>query len=182
VAALGSAGIALANVRVEITSTPYYARIAQNEIYHDGVWAAIAFYHDPACVPSGFNLLEFFDPAAVDCESFLAGFCILGDAWAPIQAVLNNTAPLPIWFVPWTELQAAIDDGVLTIDELAGLPSLAIGYATSFKETLHPFESAEQTMISIVASGLLEDGRGFVYQATGTKENNRLNHVKIEFK
>ena len=96
--------------------------------------------------------------------------------------MLNNTAPLPIWFVPWTELQAAMDDRVLTIDELARLTSLAIGYATSFKETLHPFESAEQTMISIVASGFLEDGPEFAYQATGTKENNRLNHVKIEFK
>ena len=56
------------------------------------------------------------------------------------------------------------------------------GTAKSYTETLHPFGVAQQTMISIVASGFLNDGRKFTYQATGTKEENRLNHVKIEFK
>jgi hypothetical protein len=32
-------------------------------------WAAIAFYRPPACVPDDFNLLDFFDPNAMDCPS-----------------------------------------------------------------------------------------------------------------
>ena len=56
------------------------------------------------------------------------------------------------------------------------------GEATFYTETLHPSGAAQETMICIVASGFLADGRKFTFQATGTKEENRLNHVKIEFK
>ena len=186
-AVLWSAGMAPANVRLESYGPPYYARIAAGEIYHDGVWAAIAFYRPPACVPDKFDLLGFIDFAAMDCDSFVAGFEIwkngpLSDDLAPLQSNLHNTAPMPIWFVAWDVLQSAIADGVLTIGELGKLPSLRIGQATSFKETLHPLGGGPQTMISIVASGFLEGGGKFSFQATGTKENNRLNHVKIEFK
>ncbi len=186
-AVLGSAGTAQAAVRLEATGGPFYARIGAGEIYHDGEWVAIAFYCPPECVPNDFNLLDFFNPAALDCPSFVAGFGIWKNGpWAgdlaPIQSRLNNTAPMPIWFVDWNELQGAIADDVLTIDELAGLSSRLVGAATFYTETLHPLGGGPQTMISIVASGLLEDGRQFAFQATGTKEENGLNHVKIEFK
>jgi len=188
-AVLGSSGVAQAAERVAQTSAdlPFYARIGQGEIYHDGEWAAIAFYRDPDCVPADFNLLDFINPAALGCDSYVAGFEIwkngpwAGDS-APIQSRLNNTGSMPIWFVSWTDLQAAIADGKLTIGELAGLPSRVIGTATFYSETLHPSGMAQQTMISIVASGSLPSGGKFTYQATGTKVNNRLNHVKIEFK
>src|SRR4030095_7892709 len=46
----------------------FYARInggeftgGQEDIYHTEEWAAIVFYRQPDCVPSGFNLLTFFD-------------------------------------------------------------------------------------------------------------------------
>jgi hypothetical protein len=186
-AVLWSAGMAPANVRLESYGPPYYARIAAGEIYHDGVWAAIAFYRDPGHVPDGFNLLSFIDFGAFDCHSYVAGFEIWKngpgpDETAPIQSRLQNTEDMPIWFVSWTELQTAIADDVLTIRELALLPSRLIGTATFYTETLHPLWGGPQTMISIVASGFLEGGGMFSFQATGTKENNRLNHVKIEFK
>lgn len=183
-------GTAHANVRLEATGGPFYARIESGLIHNDGEWAAIAFYRSPDCVPHDFNLLDFFNPAAMDCPSFVAGFEIwkngpsAGDE-APIQSRLNNTGPMPIFFVSWTELQIAISDGVLTIVELKGLPSLQIGAATFYTETLHPSngpgggQGAQQTMTSIVASGFLQDGRAFTYQATETK--NTLRHVKIEF-
>jgi hypothetical protein len=193
-AILWSTETAQANVRLEITGTPFYARIAQGEIYTDGVWAAIAFYYDPACVPDTFSLLDFFYDVAPECDSFVAGFAIFGDA-GPIQSRLNlnSLTPMTIWFVHLDELLGAIskDDDRDGFDELtkvtiASLPTLKVGYATFYSETLHPYGAAQQTMISIVASGYFdrEDGsRGaFTYQATGTKENNRLNHVKIEFK
>ncbi len=93
---------------------------------------------------------------------------------------------MPILFVSWTELQTAIADGDLTVAELMGLPSLLVGAATFYTETLHPSngpgggQGAQQTMTSIAASGFLEDGREFTYQATETK--NTLRHVQIEFK
>ncbi len=187
-AILWSTATVQANVRVESDGGPFYARIAAGEIYTDGVCAAIAFYRDPQCVPPDFNLLGFFDLAALDCHSFVAGFAIVGDT-GPIQSRLQNTEEVPIWFVSLEELNSAIIeiDGVptLTISTLAALPSRKVGTATFYSETLHPNGMAQQTMISIVASGdfVREDGSSgkFTYQATGTKEENRLNHVKIEF-
>lgn len=142
------------------------------------------FYRAPSCVPPSFNLLNFFHPAAFGCESFVRGFEIwrngpwAGDA-APLQQRLDNTGPLPVWFVAWSVLEAAIADDRLTIGELASLPSLLVGHATRFRETLHPYQGAQQTMISIVASGVLENGHTFIYQATET--HGVLRHVRIEF-
>jgi hypothetical protein len=196
IAMLGSAGMAQAAARVAQTSAdlPFYARIAQGEIYHDGEWAAIAFYRPPGCIREDFNLLDFLDiPEVFGCNSaepYVIGFAVLKND-VPIQSRLQLNPNLqrlkpkdqmPIWFVSWTELQTAIEDDFLTIQELFDMDSLLIGTAKSYTETLHPFGFAQQTMISIVASGILEDGRKFSYQATGTKEDNRLNHVKIEFK
>lgn len=72
------------------------------------------------------------------------------------------------------------------IEELAGLFP-RVSYATFYTETLHPLGGGPQTMISIVASGYLikkdgSQGGKFSFQATGTKEENRLNHAEIEFK
>jgi hypothetical protein len=180
----GSGGTAPASVRLESDGGPFYARIERGLVHTDGKWAAIAFYRPPACAPADFNLLDLFDPAAFGCDSFVAGFEIWKHGpWAgeeaPIQSHLNNTGPMPIWFVSWSELQAAMADDVLTVGELAGLPSLLVGTAMSFSETLHPFRAAKQTMVSIVASGVLADGRKFTYQATET--HNTIRHVRIVF-
>jgi hypothetical protein len=194
VGVLAGALLAQAAERVVQTSTdlPFYARIGEGEIYQDGEWAAIAFYRPPECVPEDFNLLDFMDiPAAFGCgdpeHPYLIGFGIWKNPESnvtPIQSEMR-LAPgqtMPIWFVLWDQLYEATKDGVLTISELEGLDSLVAGYATFYTETLHPLGGGPQTMISIVASGLLDDGRKFSFQATGTKEENRLNHVKIEFK
>ena len=178
-------GTAQANVRLEATGGPFYARFESYLIHTDGEWAAIAFYRSPECVPDDFNLLNFFDPAALGCPSFVAGFEIWKNGpWAgdesPIQSELKLRSPMPIWFVSWTELQTAIAGDVLTIEDLAAMRSLLVGTATSFTETLHPSQAAQQTKTTIVASGFLEDGRSFTYQATETHDT--LRHVKIEFK
>ena len=193
---LAMSGSEQAAERVGQTSNevPFYARIERGLIHQDGEWAAIAFYRPPDCVPTGFNLLDFFDPAAFDCnapEPYLTGFAILKhtepDA-APIQTEMALTPgqTMPIWFVSWPQLETAIADDSLTMGELALLPSLLRGEATFYTETLHPSGGedgslgAQQTKTTIVASGFLEDGRAFIYQATETK--NILRHVRIEFK
>jgi hypothetical protein len=187
-AVLGSAALTQAAVRLEVTGPPFYARFAGGEVYTDGVWAAIPFYRNPDCIPAGFNLPDFFDPAAFDCESYVAGFEIWQNGpWAgdptPIQSRLNNIAPMPIWFVSLTELEQAMSDDVLTIGELAELESLLVGWAASFTETIHPYPGSQQCMISLVASGLLEDGREFSFRVTATEGAQPwFSHLKIEFK
>lgn len=180
-----TSGTALANVRLLASGPPAYARIESGLIHNDGEWAAIAFYRPPDCIPAGFNLLDFVNPAALECPSFVAGFEVWKNGpWtddpAPLQSKLDAAKPMPIWFVRWSELQEALFDDELTIGELAGLPSLVVGTATFFTETLHPSGGAQQTKITVVSSGFLEDGRCFTYRATETK--NILRQVKIEFR
>ena len=186
---LTTAGVVQAAERFLQTSNdvPFYARFERGLIHTDGEWAAIAFYRPPECVRTDFNLLDLFDvPAAFGCnaaEPYLAGFGIFnnGPFEAPIQSRLQSVRgqTMPVWFVRWSELEAAIADGVLTIDDLAALPSLLMGEAAFYTETLHPLGAATQTMTSIDAWGYLEDGRKFTYQATET--HSMLRQVKIVF-
>jgi len=186
---LAVAGVVKAAERIPQTSNdlPFYARFERGLIHTDGEWAAIAFYRPPSCVPDDFNLLDFFDaPAAFGCnapEPYLDGFGIFrgGPFDPPIQSRLQlvRGRTMPVWFVRWSELAAAIDDDVLTIGELEALPSLLQGGATFYAETLHPLEAAQETMTEIVAFGFLPDGRTFTYQATET--HSALRHVEIDF-
>jgi hypothetical protein len=186
---LGSAGICQASVREEVTGVPFYARGADTpaEAYTDGETAVITFYRDPTCIPADFNLMDFYyDEIAPDCASCVAGFDIWDGGPGPRQLRLKNTGPMAIWFVNWTELLAAQADGKLTIGELASLDSLLKGTATFYTETLHPYGVANRTLITVVASGSLEDGRSFTYQITGNQtghdEYPEGRHIKIEFK
>jgi hypothetical protein len=45
------------------------------------------------------------------------------------------------------------------------MPSLMQGVATIFSETLHPEEAAQQSMLQLVATGYLPDGRTFQFMA-----------------
>ena len=156
-----------ANVRTEAV-IPYYARIGYEELYHNDEWAAIVFYRLPDCVPDDFNLLEFYDFAgAFGCEPTTDGFLIwAGEPWvsAPIQMELHGLGDVPVWFMTWPDLQVAIADGSLTMPELEAIPSLLIGSASFYNETLHP--AAVVPMINYVAHGLLADGRSFQVHAT----------------
>jgi hypothetical protein len=193
---LGLSGITLyANVTLPFGpdsggGVPAYARIERLPngevlVHNDGTWAAITFYRDPECVPADFNLLDFFDaPRAFECTLTVEGFEIWRNGpWAgdtsPIQTVSYGLGAVPIWFVELSELQTAINDGVLTVSELGGLSSLKKGSAVFFKETLHPFQSAKQTKTQIVAQGILDAGGSFFFQAEET--HNQLRHVRIRF-
>ena len=167
---------------------PFYARIEFGLVHHTDEWAAIAFYRDPSCVPTNFNLLRLFDPnvpRALGCALTVQGFEVWKNApppvdMAPIQSKLQGLGAVPVWFVSWPELQTAMADGVLTKSELFGMSSLRVGTATYFKETLHPFGGAQQSSLEIVAQGTLPDGRAFLYQAA--EAAGELREVRIEFK
>jgi len=197
---LGLSAIALyANVRLPFSpdlggDVPAYARIelvnGEPLVHHDENWAAITFYRNPATVPADFNLLDFFDPQLdVMSDEAKASLTVEGfeiwrnGPWAgdpsPIQVVSHGLGAVPIWFVKWDELQDAIADRNLTMDELGSLASLQKGFAVYFKETLHPSNFAQQTKTQIVARGTLEGGGSFFFQVEET--HNQLKHVKIQF-
>ncbi len=171
-----------AQVRTEIPrddpGPPFYARIERHAVHtdiapHSGGWAAIVFYRSPACVPPDFNLLDLFDaPAAFGCALTVDGF----EVWRrgpppadpiPMFARFRGLGDVPIWFVAWPELQAAVADDVLTLPELEALPSLRKGSATFYRENLRPTDGADHPGLSLTAHGTLHDGGAFGLHHTG---------------
>ena len=158
---------AYANVRTENAGDlPYYAR-TDPPFSHTAEWGVIVFYRPPECIPTDFNLLELFDiPGAFGCGPYTTdGFAIWkngpGTDAAPIQQKLFGLGAVPVWFVPWPDLQSAIADGILTIGEIEGMSPLK-GSASFYEETLHPSK-----MIEFTARGILvDDGRTFQVHVT----------------
>lgn len=162
---------------------PFYARIERGEYFHTDEWAVIIFYRPPVCVPDDFDLLDFFDFGAFACvPPTTDGFTIWdGEPWVsnPIQIELHGLGAVPVWFVAWPELEAAVADGVLTMAELEVMQSLVRGTADFYSETLHPYGGAQVPMINYVAHGLLEDGR--VFHAHVTYITGGVANVLIDF-
>lgn len=162
---------------------PAYARIERGESFHNDEWAVIIFYRPPDCVPDDFNLLDFYDfEHAFECTPPTTdGFIV----WSgepgvsnPIQVRLHENGLVPVWFVNWGELQGAIADDILTVPELEALPSLQIGFADNYSETLHPTsEDVAIPMINYFATGSLLDGRSFYVHALLVTD--RVTEVKI---
>lgn len=162
---------------------PFYVRINPDHpaVYTDSGWAVIPFYRDPDCVPDGFNLLGLFDaPAAFGCPHVVSGHSIWNGAvgaGSP-RLVVAKGSSVPIWFVPESELPAALSDGILTLPEIRDLPGLVKGTAISFDEMLNPHPLPPEMgggghpvpKIILGARGALEDGRNFSVQITRVGE------------
>lgn len=172
---------------------PFYARVEGTNVVNDGEWAAIVFYRDPGCQQlQGFNLLDFFDaPTAFGCPLTVEGFTLWhGEAFAgaPKIAKARGTGAVPVWFVPLGSFQAATLDGVLTVEELAGLEGLIMGTASRFSETLHPHPlppalgggGHKVPKITLTAHGQLDDGRAFSLAFTEVNDETRA--VEIAFR
>jgi hypothetical protein len=166
-------------------SGPFYARLERGFVHQTDEWVAIAFYRDPECVPLTFNLLNFFAfayiPAVFQCPLTVHGFEIWDDPAtdpAPRQSRLEGNGSVPVWFVSVDDFQAALPG--ITMAELIEMPSLLEGEASAFEETLHPVGGANRSMIRIVASGRVPDGRKFRYVAV--EANGVMQHVSIEFR
>jgi hypothetical protein len=187
-------------VRLSIPSEdpgpPFYASIDRpptGQIFQDGEWAAIPFLRDTSCVLSDSNLLVAFDPRAFGCPLTVHGFAIYKNGPfpvdpAPVFALFMGNGAVPIWFVRWSELQASMTDGEITIGDLATLPSLLIGSASFFElvnqiGTLRP-QGPGNGKIEIASSGTLSDGREFHFSARemGVDQVSTLRHVRIEFR
>jgi hypothetical protein len=125
-------------------------------------------------------MLDFLDvPAAFGCPLTVSGFEIFDEPspTPPIQVNLTGAGAVPVWFVSWPELRAAMADNVVTIGELSSLTSLVVGSATGFREILHPGNKLTQ-----VASGTLEDGRTFQVEISSVvRPADVSRHVRIDF-
>lgn len=169
-----SPAAAQAVVRAEGGDVPYYART--DGIPHNDEWAVVLFYRPAECIPAGFNLLDFFDiPGAFFCgPPTTAGWAIWdngpGIDPAPIKTHLQGLGAVPVWLASWPEVEATIADGVLTVPELEGLPSLLKGSASFFTEDL-----IIDRKLTAVAIGALEDGRRFHAQVTSVPREQVLN-------
>ena len=161
---------------VDSPGVPAYARfellIPNFDLPNDRQWAAFVFYRDPSCVPANFNLGDFFDlPGPSGLGAFACPLLIEGhEIWrndprtdvAPIFVLSRNAVPeLPVWFVRWPDLREAIDDGVLTIEELHDIPSRVTARAHWFEERLYPNGGADNPGISLRATGDLDGGGRF---------------------
>lgn len=169
-------GLARAQVMLRVPGDspgiPAYTRTDGPFVFHTEQSAAIVFYRAPECVPGDVNLLQFPIPAAFECPLTVSGFELWDDPAhdaGPRQAVTTGLA-VPVWFVDWPTLQAAIADNILTKSELESLNPLK-GVAKTFHETLHPFVPPETTggakvpHLTITASGVIPtDRRSFQYE------------------
>lgn len=193
-----------ANERIEVIDNfdgpPYYTQLqptvvpGEYFIPHTSEWAAIPFLREPLCVPPEFNLLSLFDiPTALFCDLTVEGFAVFKNGPPPIDAApylhqLRAIDEVPVWFAEWSEVQAAIADGDLTMLELMDMESLLMGYAPAYKETVLPGVERPQGYgngkIEINARGYLMDGRSFKLHVLehGDDGVSTLRHVKIDIK
>jgi hypothetical protein len=178
-------------VRIEGNGeVPFYARFGENETFSNGEWVAIVFYRSPDCIPADFNLNQFFDfpgesgPGAFGCAPPTTTSV---EIWAngpetdptPLVAEMTGRGAVPVWFFTQAEVEAAMADGVVTVDELAALPSRLIGTAATYTELLHPSQSNAQPMIQFTAEGALADGRSFLVDVSQGAPDV-ANHITIE--
>jgi hypothetical protein len=146
-----------------------FPRDIQPDFYHsggpigslsDGEWVAIPFWRAPESIPAEFNLLDTFDPEAVDLPLLVEGF-LRWTGEGPASWEARGRGAVPIWFVRAPDLQAATADGELTIGELASLDSLRVGTADFYQEQNHIYGLHQVSHYTLVSSGELSDGRSF---------------------
>ncbi len=169
----------------ESPGVPIYARTDPPFAFHTEQWAAIVFYRNPNGLPGDVNLLQFPQPGAFACDLTISGFEIWDNPsvdFGPHQALSSGSA-VPVWFVPWTTLQAALADNFLSKSELESLNPLK-GLATTFHEVIHPFVppgapgGGQVPHLTITASGALPNGGSFQCELTAGGPGE-LRHVRI---
>lgn len=187
VAEARAAGMVRVAFPADDPGAPLYARVEPSlkQFFHNGEWLAIPFVRRPNQIPDDFNLMQYFNPpgpggpGAFAAELVLSGFFMI-EAGAPLgtfpKVAISTGTAVPIWFVRWTEFQAAMADGVVTMPELRALQPL-VGTATRYHETLRP--RPDEHLVVINASGTLADGRAFDLHVT--HEGDITRSIRIRF-
>lgn len=187
---LNAGGPIIGHYPGETPGPPYYALFGRGFTPNDAGWVGIVFVRSPACVPAGFNLLDWLNPpTAWGCALTVEGEARWHDPVVPpaFQLRDRSAGAVPVYFVTLAELQAAIADNVLTMGELQGLPSLLVGSATFLEHVVHntnqPTNHGHETLVS---RGTLADGRTFEFRYNEKFLPETGEHVfpnvKIDFK
>ena len=147
---------------------PFYANFDASFIPADDGIVGILFVRDPDCIPASFNLLVGFDvPAAFGCELTVEGKLWFHDPANdpfPFQIQMGGLGAVPVYFVDEKELDGAAQDGMLTIGELQGLPSLLIGFADSYHEGVQNSNQGARNGHSVLtATGSTLQGAPFFF-------------------
>lgn len=191
-----SGRLVVVHVPEDLPGPPFYARINSETFpfYHDGEWAAVVWYRDPGCVPTDFNLLDFWHfpgpsgPGAFGCSLNIEGFALWNEdlVGTPKVVVSRDSDLVPVWFVPLDAALETLEDDILTVDELAAVDGLRMGAATFFNETLHPKPDGSGQgghnvfKLIINANGFLENGDRFRLNITRTFDDVRTVHIMFE--
>jgi len=174
-------------VPAEDPGPPFYAASGNGGFLpHTDMWVAIPFERSLACVPSAANLLTIDVPGAFGCAMTVSGHAHWetgpGIDLAPRQSDLSGTA-VPIVFAKWSEVQAAIGDGKLTLPELLALPSAIVGTASQYVETdifgISGPLGAGRGMYKITASGSLVGGGSFRLHVNEVLGDLRVVEIKF---
>jgi hypothetical protein len=168
---------------------PLYAALEREFLPHTDEWAVVVFYRSPECIPNDFNLLDFLDFSGrpFSCDLHIEGrstWVSLDDPY-PAAQFYRGTGAVPVWFVRWSELQNAVADDVLTIGELAALPSLIIGSASFFLESIrNDIRGQRGGNEALVAAGTLADGRSFFFEMTEKFRDgvHLFPHITVQFR
>lgn len=140
---------------------PFYARIGEigsdRLFMESGNWVMIPMMRNVECINPEFNLLHIFDvPAAFGCALTVYGKGLIEPEATPdvfpIIAYLQSD-DMPIWFLDRAPLLAAMEDGVLTINELEALNPKK-GKATTYIEYNKP-RTDEDYLLVIEGNGVI---------------------------
>ena len=177
-----------------------YTTIERGLALHDGPSAAVLFYRDPTCVPEDFNLLDGQDlvgfpdsPRAFTCPLTVDGFGVWKQGppvdLVPQHVLTRGTGAVPVWFMAWSELDAAMADDVVTMGELRALASLRVGYAIHFEEhrvlseISDPSEFVATLALDGTAHGASASAQGLSpFELSYTFERDRVRRVHVRFR
>lgn len=136
-----------------------------------GDWVVTAFYYPSDTIPADYDLFQepVFAPPVGVVTPLVEGFFVFHDGNpAPVPQVMHNApgVPVEIWFTPADKFVNGVDGipGMTwTVNSMLAEGSI-VGYADSFAQAW----PAGTTMgnNTVVASGVMEDGRTFWLRTT----------------
>ena len=104
---------------------PFYARIANSQLIEAENIVIVPMFRKVECIDKDFNLLNFLDvPNAFFCSLNVNGKGLIEPNSSPETAPIiayYNSSDMPVWFFDKTDMLTAIQDGILTLDELESL-------------------------------------------------------------
>jgi hypothetical protein len=173
---------ALVHFPAEDPGIPTYARMGPvlNQFLVAGDKLVIPFYRNPECIPANFNLLHYYDPPqAFGCELKVAGmFVIEKEAEAgqfPIMVHTSGTE-VPFWIVDWSDLQAVMAGGSVTVGDLQAMQPMKV-LASRFEEFLNPRMNEHQVVIE--AEGVVQ-GSGQAFSFSLKHVGDQIEKISLE--